>query len=58
MIFILILVCLIIIMIAYDFSRLVRIEEKKLITLVEIRDLIKDNNKEKKYEVENRRDES
>ena len=45
-------------MIAYDFSRLVRIEEKKLITLVEIRDLIKDNNKEKKYEVENRRDES
>ncbi len=58
MIFILILVCLIIIMIAYDFSRLVRIEEIKLNTLVEIRDLIKDNNKEKKYEVENRRDES
>ena len=45
-------------MIAYDFSRLVRIEEIKLNTLVEIRDLIKDNNKEKKYEVENRRDES
>lgn len=58
MIFILILVCLLIIMIAYDFSRFVRLEEKKLNTLVEIRDLIKDNNKEKKYEVENRRDES
>lgn len=58
MIFILILVCLLIIMIAYDFSRFVRLEEKKLNTLVEIRDLIKDNNKEKEYEVENRRDES